>query len=348
MTTELLQQYQPLLREYGIEPQFIEDLGRVKKIHSTDGILALKQAKLPYNEIAHYERKLQFLQYKSYGYSVPVYRTKTGSFFVFDNHYSAYYLMPWLDSYNDEEERNDHAFQLFKQLGELHANSLKEERLKDGEVDELVDWIKDHWQKRRDELELFIEKCEENTYMSPFQLYYCTYFQEMMRAQEFALRKLDDWKEMMDEKKKYRTVFIHGQPSFHHFLYNVEGQGLFVNFERSGYSSPIHDLLYFFYRSCKTYPLHTDDRFQWFQTYRSHFPLQEDEVTLFMAYLAYPENMYRVVKEYQSKSSKSELKSLQLLQRSYWQMKNIEYFLTNIVVFEEEKKKKEQQESQES
>jgi spore coat protein YsxE len=166
----------------------------------------------------------------------------------------------------------------------------------------------------------------------------------MMRASDFALRKLEEWKELVSEKKKYRTVFTHGKPSLQHFLYNIEGQGMFINFENSSHLPPIYDLLYFFYRSCKTYPIQTDDRFQWFQTYRKHFPLTEEELTLFIAKLSYPEKLYSVVTNYRTnKKSKNEIKHVQHLQRAYWQMKNIEFFLTNIVMYEQKKKEQESQ-----
>lgn len=334
-----------MLREYGIEPQFIEDRGRVKKVHSSYGQLALKQTKLTHDQLKQYEDKLQYLQYKSPGYSVPIYRTKRGAYFVFGQENEAYYLMPWLQL-PIKEDRNNQASYFFKQLGELHTHTVKEEKIRDGEIDKLVNDLTNKWQKRKDELEAFVEKCERNTYMSPFELYFCTYYQEMSHAKGFAMRKLETWKDIIKEKTKYRTVFSHGTPTFQHFLYNEDGQGLFINFERSGHTPPINDLLYFFYRSCKTYPVQNDEWFQWFLAYQKHFPLREEEVILFITYLAYPENLYQVTSQYQqNKRKKSELKHIQLLQRGYWQMKNIEFFLTRIIAFEEEKKEKEQQES---
>jgi spore coat protein YsxE len=343
MTTELRYKYQPLLKEYGIEADYIEDLGTIKKIHSNHGTLALKKTKLPINQLPQYENNLKFLQYKGHGMGAPIYRTKAGSYFVYDQDHSAYYLMPWLVA-NEDEERNDHAFKLFKQLGELHAKTVKDEKITAEQIDSLVQHEKEKWKKRKTELENFIEKCENQSYMSPFELYFCTYYREMMGSSDFALRKLDEWQELMNEKSNYRMVFTHGKPSFQHYLYNVEGNGLFVNFEQANHLPPIYDLLYFYYRSCKTYPFQTDDRFQWFQTYRKQFPLKKEELTLFIAQLAYPENMYRVINTYRkNKSSKMESKHVQLLQRAYWQMKNIEYFLTNIVMYEEKIKQKESQ-----
>jgi spore coat protein YsxE len=343
MTTQLRYKYQSLLKEYGIEVDYIEDLGSIKKIHSNHGMLALKKTKLPASHLLQYENNLKFLQYKGYGFAVPIYRTSAGAYFVFDQEQSAYYLMPWLVA-NDEEERNDHAFKLFKQLGELHSRTVKEEKMTSDNVEILLGELTAKWKSRKEELKLFVESCEDKIYMSPFELYYCTYFQEMMRASDFALRKLDEWNELITEKKKYRTVFTHGKPSFQHFLYNIEGQGMFINFENARHLPPIYDLLYFFYRSCKTYPIQTDDRFQWFQTYRKHFPLTEDELTLFIAQLSYPEKMYNVITTYRTnQQSKSEIKHVQSLQRAYWQMKNIEFFLTHIVMFEEKKKEQESQ-----
>ncbi|MFZ3588349.1 spore coat protein YsxE [Bacillus sp. DJP31] len=343
MTADLRYKYQPLLTEYGIDAEYIEDYGTIKKVHSNQGTLALKKTKLPQTKLAEFEERVRFLQYKSYGFGVPIYRTRTGSVFVFDHEQAAYYLMPWLEE-NEDLDRNDHAFQLFKSLGELHAKTITEEKITSEEVNGLVQSEKEKWKQRKEELELFVEKCEEQTYMSPFELYFCTYYQEMTRASDFAMRKLDEWQELMSEKDMYRLVLTHGKPSFTHYLYNTTGKGLFINFEQGNHFPPVYDLLYFFYRSCKTYPIQTDDRFQWFQTYQLHCPLNDEEITLFTAQLSYPENMFQVVDRYRrNKQSKSEIKHVQLLQRAYWQMKNIEVFLTSIVMFEEKKKQQESQ-----
>lgn len=342
MTSNLNQKYQRLLNEYGIEAEYIEDLGNIKKIHSNHGVVALKKSKIPYPHLNVFADNMKFLNYKAYGLGVPVYRTKTGAHFVLDEDHSAYYLMPWLQDY-EEEEKNDHAFTLFKQLGELHARTVKEEKITSENVDQFTEQLKEKWKKRNEDLSQYVEQCENKVYMSPFELYFCTFYQEMIRASEFALRKLDEWQERMEDKKTYRIVFTHGKPSFKHFLYNVEGHGMFINLERSSYLPPIYDLLYFFYRSCNTYPISSDDRFQWFQTYRSHFPLKDEELALFITQLAYPEKMYQVVTKYRTnKASKNEIKHVQALQRSYWQMKNIEFFLTSIVMYEEKKKQQEE------
>ncbi|WP_246940915.1 spore coat protein YsxE [Bacillus pinisoli] len=346
MTTKLDFAIQALLNEYGIKADYVEDRGSIKKVYSQHGTLAVKKTTLSPTELQQYERTLKFLHYKGYGMAVPVYRTTAGSYFVFDQQQSAYYVMPWLSA-NQEEERNDHAFKLFKQLGELHAKTSKDEQVSEEEIEKLVETEKDKWKKRKINLERYVEQCEEKTYMSPFELYFCTYYHELTRASDFASRKLDEWHEQMKEKKNYRTAFTHGKPSFQHYLYNVEGNGYLINFERAKRTPAIYDLLYFFYRSCKTFPFQNDDRFQWFQAYQKQYPLREDELTLFMAQLAYPESLYKAVQEYRkNKKGKSEREHVQHLQRAYWQMKNIEYFLTNVMMHEEKRKQQEAQEAQ--
>ncbi len=343
MTVDLRMKYQPLLNEYGIYAEYIEDLGVIKKIHSSQGILALKKTKLTYPNLGEFENKIKFLQYKSNGFGVPIYRTSSGAIFVFDQGNAAYYLMPWLQE-NEDLDRNDHAFQLFKTLGELHSNTTVNEKVTSEHINYYFENEKGKWDERKGILDDFVEWSENQHYMSPFELYFCTFYQEMIRVIDFAMRKLNDWKDVIKEKETYRNVFTHGKPSFNHYLYNIEGKGLFINFEKANHFPPIYDLLFFFNRSFKTYPTKTDDRFQWFQTYREHFNLNEEEISLFIAQLAYPENMYQVVNTYlKNKQSKSEMNHVQLLQRSYWQMKNIEGFLSSIIMYEEMKKEQESQ-----
>lgn len=341
----------PILKEYNIHPLFIEEHGNVKKVFTNRGTYALKTIKNKLN--AQFPTLLQFLYKQGYTRAVPIFPTLDGRYVVNnDNQY--YYLMPWLENITPNEREDRHQ-ELFKELARLHLYSAQEIPMKEKDnITKHYETIKNEWDSRDHYFEAFVQECEKKWYMSPFELMFCTYYYETSLASKYARAQLDKWKELMDERDSYRTVLTNGNVSITHFLYDETGKGYLTNFENAKMASPINDLVGFYYRTLKTYPILCDDCFKWFQIYRSYFPLKEDEIYLFLSYLTYPEPIFKVVHNYITKpNKKSEQEYVKLLQRAYWLNKNIEYFASKIVEEEQRRKEleeqlKQQQEQQET
>lgn len=323
-----------VLKQYGAEVYFIENFGRVKRINSNKGILALKE--ISPNKGMEFFRHLQFLYQKGFNRIVPVFPTLDGRYAVLTGN-KLYYVMPWLPN----EERGDYKErykQLFRELARLHHLSSQEVNVKLEDRKEHYEATKEEWEKELEFLEGFIDYCEQKTYMSPFELLYCLYYREIRQTLNFSKAKLEEWFNTTKEKEKARVVIIHGKLSHEHFLYDDRGYGYFVNFEDAHLASPIHDLLPFLSKWLSGYPKRCDECVQWFTIYSRHFGFQAEEMQLFLSYLAYPGELIRIVKEYyQQQYETSEQKAAQRLQRQYWQMKNTEYIVMRIDELERQK-----------
>ncbi|WP_199738059.1 spore coat protein YsxE [Falsibacillus albus] len=339
MTDNLYDEVKSILKQYGVDSHFVEGYDKVYKIYSTKGIFALKKI-IPQNGV-DFVRNVQTLYQRGYYHIVPIYPTLDGRYGVLEGAY-LYYMMPWLSN-EEKEDRFEKHQKLFRELARMHTLSSKDIVL--GEEDR-----KDHyentlaeWDKQKEFLEEFIERCEREEYMSPFQLMFCTCYQDMYQALNFAKKKLEDWYEKTKEDKKARTVIVHGKISTEHFLYDDRGYGYFTNFENSKTASPFHDLLPFLSRTLKTYPRHFEDCVEWLYTYFQYFPLRDEEMLLFMSYLSHPGPVYKVVEQYHLKGKKkSELKMVKRLQKQYWHLKNTEYVVMRIEELERKKKEPEE------
>ncbi|TYR82258.1 spore coat protein YsxE [Priestia megaterium] len=329
--------YHSLLQQYQLEVDFIEDYGKVKKVYTKNGVYALKQVE--HEEIRNYGfiQTLQVLQQKGWMGFVPIYQTKHRQPIVTDQK-NAYYLMPWLPN-NPTDERDIRYHKLFQELAKLHGASVREVDVKEEDIEQHYSTIKKTWEDRQEELEQYVIECEKKVYMSPFELHFCTFYYEMTRALEFGFGKLDDWNTEMEEKEKIRLVTVHGKLSAKHFVYDERGNGFFINFEQAKDASPIYDLVSFYFRTLRTYPVTSFDSYEWFATYEKHFALKEEERLLLHSYLAFPEPLYQCVVQYrQNHSSRTELEHMQSLIRAYWLTKNIEQL--NIKIFEVDQQRK--------
>lgn len=318
----------PILSHYQLNPYFIENFGKVCKIYANKGTFALK--KIAPHAGTDFIRHVHFLYQKGYNRIVPIYPTMDGRYAVLYER-DLYYLMPWLPN-EIRENRNERHTQLFRELARLHTISSKEINVKKEERTEHFEKTIQQLEKNEEFLDGFIEVCEKKTYMSPFELLYCLYFNEIVQALRFSKAKFEEWYENTKDQEKARMVINHGKVSSEHFLYDEKGYGYFTNFEEARFGSPIQDLLPFLSRTLKTRPKRNDECVDWVSHYLKYFPFKQDEKLLFLSYLAYPIPLIQAIENYYRKGHKrNELKFVRQLQSRYWHLKNTEYVAMRIM-----------------
>ncbi|CAG9619521.1 spore coat protein YsxE [Sutcliffiella rhizosphaerae] len=335
-----------LIYQYGMIPEFIEQHGGVWRVATKNGAFALKKIK---KESAYpLFRNIHSLFQRGIKTVVPIYQTRQGYYFI-ESMNDAYYLMPWIE---DEEEREvDYKDSLmFKELAKLHSMTVSEKEYPEEEITNYYNNLSRNWTKEEQELERFVDSCEKKLYMSPFELQVCTYAHEISLAQKFSQKKLEDWQEAVKETKKHRVAMTHGRISFHHFVKDTDGRGYFISWERAKQAAPANDIISFYQRYLKTYPIFCDDCIDWFYDYQKGFSLQDYEKDLTLSYLSHPASFMQAVNQYQQPKNMrgrfhSERELVKKIQDGYWMAKNIEYVAGRIHQIEEQKKNKETQTS---
>lgn len=330
-----LMEVMPILRQYALEPHFVEVFGSVQKIYTDKGVFSLKRIKP--HQGAEFIRHVQALYQKGYNRIVPIFPTVDGRYAVLHEN-ELYYLMPWLAN-EEKENRFARHQQLFRELARLHTLSAKEITVTKEDRKEHYETTIQEWEKEAEFLEGFIETCEQREYMSPFELSFALYYHHINQALQYSTNKLKEWYEQTKDNEKARTVMVHGKISTEHFLYDDRGYGYFINFENAKQGSPLHDLLPFLSRTLKTYPVRSEECIEWVYTYLNYFPFKEDEFLLFLSYFAHPGAVIRSAEKYFKKTTRlSERKASIHLHRQYWLLKNTEYVVMRIEEIEKQKK----------
>lgn len=329
-----LNQYEPILKQYGIWPQFVENFGKIIRVYSDKGVFSLKKINPKHG--TDFVRNIQFLYQKGYNRIVPIYPTVDGRYAVLHSNY-LYYLMPWLPN-EEKEDRNARNQQLFRELARLHTLSLHEVSIDPKEKEEHYQSLTRLWGNEMEFIEGYIEACEKKQYMSPTELIFCLYYNDIHQALTYSKNKLKEWYELTKGETKARAVIVHGKISSEHFLYDERGYGYFINLENSKEGAPIHDLLPFLSRILNTFPKQCEDCIDWLYVYFKYFPLKEDEMLLLLSYFAHPGPVLRVVEEYFKSENRNERRLVQRLQKQYWLLKNSEYIVMRIEEIERQKK----------
>ncbi|WP_084821941.1 spore coat protein YsxE [Bacillus sp. SA1-12] len=326
----------PLLMDYDIRAEYIEDISnKAVKVYTDSGTYVLK--KLPKQFNPAFVDSFRILSQQGYKGYVPIVKNQQLQYITQKNK-EYYYLMPWLANESEDELDARHQY-LFKELAKMHSRTEREVKLNGQEAAKHYEALLKSWEKSKLAYEKFVDQCERRLYLSPFELQAVTYFIEVSRAIDFSKKKLKEWSEVMEGKEKGRIVLIHGKISSHHFLYDDQGTGYLTNFERAKYAAPIDDFLIFLNRTASSYPTQCNDCVNWFYTYQKIYPYKEEEMLLFLSYLAFPDRICRIIQSYVNNDEiESELARNQQLVNAYWHFKNIEYIVMNISEMEEKKK----------
>lgn len=334
-----LQRITSILKNYHLKPRFVEQIGKAHKIYSDKGIFILK--KIDPRHGIDFIKYVQTLYQQGYNRIVPIYPTFDGRYAVLDNQ-DLYYLMPCLPDEEKGRQPERHK-QLFRELARLHSISAKEIKInKEERTKHFEKMVMD--MDREDEFLLsLLETFERKIYMSPFELMYCMYYHDFHQALNFSKKRLERWYELTKEQDKVRVVIYHGKLSTDHFLFDEKGFGYFINFEKAGTGPPTHDLLPYLDRSLQGWPKQHEDLVEYLYTYFKYFPFKEEELQLFLSYIAHPGKAIQTAERFfKEGKNRNELEAVQCLQKVYWHLKNTEYLVSRIDEIERQRKQQEE------
>lgn len=313
-----------ILKEYHLQPRYIEKIGKMYKVYAQDEIVGLKGMEI--QKGLEMIQSHQLLYNKGFLRFVPIYLTKNRNNGVMVAN-QFYYLIPWLKGSNMARHEKKGEY-MFRELARMHSLTAKEISINEKEVEEHHQQTKLRWEKEMNVFDRVMDVFEQKWYMSPFEWLFVENYHQIRQAFDYAFTMLNQWYELIMEKKKTRTVLIHGKLSFDHYIFDEKGYGYFINLENSRITSPYYDLLPFFSHWLDSYPTECSECVEWLSMYNKYFPLREEERKLLKAYFAYPGAIIDVLSEYfQVKKINHELELTKKLQQKLWYMKNIEYLI---------------------
>ena len=117
MDMELRNRYEPIVRQYRLDTQHMEEHGSVTKIYTNQGPYALKKIegrKLERNNFLHH---IQYLKEKGFSNYVPIYHATDGNYILSDG---TYIINALVRTCGRNGEDNDQYHKMFQTLGTLH------------------------------------------------------------------------------------------------------------------------------------------------------------------------------------------------------------------------------------
>ncbi|PYZ93652.1 spore coat protein YsxE [Salipaludibacillus keqinensis] len=323
-----------VLFQYDLYPEKVEHIGKVQKVETNYGTFALKKTTMKKSEADWFINVMRRLERIGFPYVVPVLPNKYGDYTVTDGQF-IYYLMPWYEDHQQFRNPVQPEDTLVEQVAKLHSLTEKTQDYAADSLDESSQLLKKRWDLRKLEIDKYVDEIEQHTYYSPFELTLLTHFERIKFMALQAEEQLELWLEKANEKKSSRSVLCHGRLKRSHACYDEYGTAYFLNFERAVLDTPARDLAMLFRHFFQSRPWDEVEGHHWLNLYEKHFAFFDEERHLFMSYLTFPENIYRMIDHYrQAGRTKSELQMVMQLERRVLTMNRIHRFMN--VVFKDE------------
>lgn len=138
---------------------------------------------------------------------------------------------------------------------------------------------------------IVMDNIEEEIYMSPADYLIARNISKIYKNIIYAKDKLDAWYKLIDNKREVRIVTIHNNLSLNHYLKG--DKSYLISWDKSKQDMPIYDLLILYknhYLDFDFIPL--------LKIYLNKYPLNKEEMTLFLALIAIPSKIKAESSEY--------------------------------------------------
>lgn len=134
---------------------------------------------------------------------------------------------------------------------------------------------------------------ERNIYMSPAEYLIARNISKIYMSIIFCRRELEEWYELIKEKKKKRLVTVHNNLDVDHF---IRGDDLYLlSWDKARVDLPIYDLYYFYKKRALEF-----DFEELLKLYESKYPLLEEERKLLFILLSIPDKIELNKSEYEN------------------------------------------------
>lgn len=125
---------------------------------------------------------------------------------------------------------------------------------------------------------------EKDIYMSPSSYLFIRNISTIFGSIKYCKKEIENWYQLIQDKRKVRYVNIHNNLSLDHYLKN--DKGYFISWEKNKIDMPIYDLIGLYKKHYLEF-----DFYELFKLYENKYPLLEEERKLLFILLSLPDKI---------------------------------------------------------
>lgn len=240
-------------------------INNVKIVETDTDKLVIKKRNTDLEEIFNY------LKSRSFDYIPEItYRTKNYDVYKYIN-----------DTYLEKEEK---MLDIIKLVTLLHSKTTFYKEIDDDTYKQLyenlterIDYLYNYYNDIADVIENY-------DYMSPSNYLFIRNISKLFASLEYSKYQLNNWYNIIEEKKRVRVVNIHNNLSLEHYL--LDERPYLISWDYSKRDLPIYDLITLYKKYYKEL-----DFCDLFRIYESNYPLLKEEKNLLFCLLTVPDKL---------------------------------------------------------
>lgn len=173
---------------------------------------------------------------------------------------------------------------MIKLVSKLHSETSYNKEVREDAFKSIYEDIKNNLLYYKDAYNDIVSKIEEEVFMSPSHYLFIRNSSKLLSEIKFCESKLDEWYDLVKDKKESRVCQIHNNLELDHYI-KGDSEAL-VSWEQSKIDSPILDI----------YKLYTKewDKLEFssiLKTYLKNYPLEKYELDLLLLMLCMPRDI---------------------------------------------------------
>lgn len=196
------------------------------------------------------------------------------------NNYDIYSYVD--DADLDKEER---AYDIINLVTLLHGKTTFYKDIDDDTYKELYEGIIEKLDYLMNYYSDVVEIIEKEEYMSPSHYCFIRNVSKVFAAISYCRYHIDNWYQLIEDKKRIRVVQIHNNLSLDHYLTDLNRPYL-ISWRYSKRDIPIYDLIKLYKRYYKEF-----DFCELIRKYESRYPMLAEERELFLVLISIPERL---------------------------------------------------------
>lgn len=254
-----------LFDENNIVTKKITLINNVRIVETENEKIVIKKRNADLEEIFNY------LKSRSFEY-IPeiIYRTENYDIYKYIN-----------DTYLEKEEK---MLDIIKIVTLLHSKTTFYKEIDDNTYKELYEKITERIEYLYNYYNDIADIIENYDYMSPSNYLFIRNISKLFASLDYSKYQLNNWYNIIEEKKRIRVVNIHNNLSLDHYL--LDDRPYLISWGSSKRDLPIYDLITLYKKYYKEL-----DFCDLFRIYESNYPLLNEEKNLLFCLLTVPDKL---------------------------------------------------------
>lgn len=189
--------------------------------------------------------------------------------------------------------KDQKAIDMIRTVADLHTKTSYSKEVREDKYKEIYDTLKDNLAYYKDKYTTMIDAIEENIFMSPSEYLFIRNSSKLFSQIAFCEDKIDEWYEMVKEKRDTRVSLVHNKLSLDHYLKNK--RGVLISWDRVSVDSPILDFYNFYEKEALELEFSSI-----LKEYLNKIKLSDDERALLFILLCMPKDIEMGENEFKS------------------------------------------------